>query len=61
LPSIGDIADVIANSCSEDAIIIAKSETTLLDDISLEGDVPDDISDSGEDRQKDMFTENSTS
>jgi hypothetical protein len=50
LPSIGDIANVYATSTEEDAIIIAQSEITLLDDISLEGDIPDDVSDMAEDR-----------
>jgi hypothetical protein len=44
LPSISDIAKVYQMAFEEDAIIIAQSEIACLDDLSLEGDVPDDIS-----------------
>jgi hypothetical protein len=47
---------VCRNTSREDAIIIAKSDIALLDDIGLEDDIPDDVSDSAEDRQKDLFT-----
>ncbi len=44
LPFIGDIANVIQHSSSEDAILIAKTEILCLDDISLDGDIADDVS-----------------
>jgi hypothetical protein len=50
LPSISDIAEVCWRCTEEDAIIIAQSEIACLDDISLEGDIPDDVSLTGEDR-----------
>jgi hypothetical protein len=56
LPSISDITDVHELSGSEDAIIIAKSEIACLDDISLEDDIPDDVSDSAEDQEEGLFT-----
>jgi hypothetical protein len=40
----------------EDAIIIAQDEITYLDDLSLEGDIPDNLSDIMEDRKKALFT-----
>jgi hypothetical protein len=56
LSSISDIAEVCRNSSREDAIIIAKSDIALLDDVDLEEDIPDDVSDSAEDRQNGLFT-----
>jgi hypothetical protein len=44
LPSVEDIAKVIEGSSQEDAILIAKTEILSLDELSLEGDVPDDLS-----------------
>ena len=56
LPSISDIAEVYKYSTEEDAIIIAQSEIACLDDVSLDGDIPDDISENGQDHSKDLFT-----
>jgi hypothetical protein len=57
LTSISDNAEVHELSGSEDAIIIAKSEIACcLEDIGLEDDVPDDVSDSAEDREEGLFT-----
>jgi hypothetical protein len=42
--SVGDIANVIRVSSVEDAILIAKTEILCLDDISLDGDIADDVS-----------------
>ena len=56
LPSISDIAEVYKYSNEEDAIIISQSEIACLHDVSLEGDIPNNISDTGEDRLKDLFT-----
>jgi hypothetical protein len=39
-----EIANVIQLSSVEDAILIAKSEIVCLDDISLDGDIADDVS-----------------
>jgi hypothetical protein len=49
LPSISDIAQVCKNACEEDAIIIAQSERACLDELGLDGQVPDDISETSED------------
>ncbi len=46
LPSVRDIANVLQLSSPEDAILIARTEILSLDDISLDGDIPDDVSDS---------------
>jgi hypothetical protein len=43
LPSIRDIANVIQHSSIEDAILIAKTKILCLDDISLDGDIDDNI------------------
>ncbi len=48
LPSISDIAKVYQMACEEDATIIAQSEIAYLDDLSLQGDVPDNISKTSE-------------
>ena len=45
LPSVNDILDIAENESKENAIFIAQTEINWLDDLSLEGDVPDDISD----------------
>jgi hypothetical protein len=42
----------------EDAILIARQEFDYLDDMSLEGDIPDDVSDIREVREKALFMEN---
>ena len=47
LPSVDDIAEVAETVSNENAILIARREISLLDELSLEGDIPDDISDSG--------------
>ena len=44
LPSVDDIAAVAENSTMENAIIISQTEIEYLDKLSLEGDVPDNIS-----------------
>jgi hypothetical protein len=46
LASVDDIAAVVAWASGEDAIFIAQDEIACLDDMSLEGDIPDDVSDS---------------
>jgi hypothetical protein len=42
---VNDISDITENESKENAIFIAQTEINWLDDLSLEGDVPDDISD----------------
>jgi hypothetical protein len=44
LPSVDDIAAVTENMSEENAILIAETEIAYLDDLSLEGDIPDDLS-----------------
>jgi hypothetical protein len=46
LPSVDDIAAIAENDSDENAILIARTEIDCLDDLSLEGDIPDDVSDS---------------
>jgi hypothetical protein len=36
---------------------MARDKIAYLDDMSLEGDLPDDISDNGDDREKGLFPE----
>jgi hypothetical protein len=55
-PSISNITKVCNNLSEQDAIIIAQSEMACLDDISLNGDISNDISDTAEDREKDILT-----
>ena len=45
LPSVDDIAAIAENETNENAIFIAQTEIDCLDDLSLEGDIPDDVSD----------------
>jgi hypothetical protein len=40
-----DISDIAENESKDNAIFIAHTEIDWLDDLSLEGDVPDDVSD----------------
>jgi hypothetical protein len=46
LPSVDDICAIAENMSEENAIFIAQTEIDCLDDLSLEGDIPDDVSDS---------------
>ena len=45
LPLVDDIAAIAKLDTEENAIIIAQAEIDYLDDLSLEGDIPDNISD----------------
>ena len=40
-----DIAAIAENESEENAISIAQTEIACLDDLSLDGDIPDDVSD----------------
>jgi hypothetical protein len=45
LPSVIDILDITENESKDNAIFIAQTEIGWLDDLSLEGDVSDNVSD----------------
>jgi hypothetical protein len=53
-----DIAAIAELESHEDAIMMARDEIGCLDDMSLEGDIADDVSDNGEDGEKALFTGN---
>jgi hypothetical protein len=56
LPSLEDIAAISELETMQDAITMARDEIACLDDMSLEGDLPDDVSDIGEAREKALFS-----
>jgi hypothetical protein len=45
LPSVDNIAEIAENETEENAILIAQTEISCLDDLSIEGDIPADVSD----------------
>jgi hypothetical protein len=45
LPSVDGIAKIAENETEENAILIVQTEISCLDDLSIEGDIPEDISD----------------
>jgi hypothetical protein len=46
LPSVNDIAAIVdENESNENAIFIAQTESSCLDNLTSEGDIPDDVSD----------------
>jgi hypothetical protein len=45
LPSVNDILDIAENETKDNAIFIVQTEIDWLDDLSLEGDVPNKVSD----------------
>jgi hypothetical protein len=47
LPSVDNIVAIAKLETEEDAIIIAQNEIACLDDMSLEGDLPDNVSITG--------------
>jgi hypothetical protein len=49
LPSVDDICAIAENESMEDAILMAEQEISCLDDLSLEGDIPEDVSDEEDD------------
>jgi hypothetical protein len=57
LHSVDDILAIAELETPADAIMMAQDEIACLDDMSLEGDIPDDVSDNGDDREIDIFTE----
>jgi hypothetical protein len=56
LPSVDDIAAIAENDSDENAILIAQTEIACLDNLYLEGDIPDNISDSEEHQKFRNFT-----
>jgi hypothetical protein len=56
LPSVDNIVAIAKLETHEDAIMMARDEIACLNDMSLEGDIPDNVSDSGEAQQKALFT-----
>jgi hypothetical protein len=44
LPSAEVITKIVEKETEEYAVLIAQTEISCLDDLSLEGDIPDDIS-----------------
>ena len=56
LPSVDNLAAIAELDTEENAISIAQAEINYLNDLSLEGDIPDGISDIVEVRSKYMFT-----
>jgi hypothetical protein len=58
LPSVDDIMTITKLETHEDAIMMAWDEIACLDDMSLEGVIMDDVSDSGEAQEKALFTGN---
>jgi hypothetical protein len=45
LPSVDDITEIAENETEENAIFMAKTEISCLDDLSIKGDIPGDVSD----------------
>jgi hypothetical protein len=44
LPSVDDITKIAENETEENAILNAQTEISCLDDLSIEGDIPEDVS-----------------
>ena len=57
LHSVDDILAIAELETPADAIMMAQDEIACLDDMSLEGDIPDNVSDNGDDREIDIFTD----
>jgi hypothetical protein len=51
-----DIRAIAKLETTEDVITMAQDEIDCLNNLSLEGDVPDNVSDSRENREKALFT-----
>ena len=56
LHSLSDIATIVELETKEGAIIIAQDEIACLDDMSLEGDIPDDVLDIRDTGEKGLVT-----
>ncbi len=57
MPSVDDIAGIAENETEENAVLIAQTEIGCLDDLSLQGDIPDDVSEKEDDKEKALFSE----
>jgi hypothetical protein len=55
---VDNIAAIAVVETHEDAIIIKQDGIACLDDMSLEGDIPNGVSDTMEAREKALFTLN---
>jgi hypothetical protein len=53
---VDNIAAIAELGTPEDAIMMAQDEIACLDNISLGGDLPDNISDNGENWEEALFT-----
>ncbi len=51
-----DIAAIAEMGTVEDAIMMARDEIGCLDEMSLEGDLPDNVSDNGENQEEALFS-----
>ena len=51
-----DITAITELETQEDAIMMAQDEIACLDEMSLEGDIPDNILDTGENLEEALFT-----
>jgi hypothetical protein len=49
---VDDIAAIAEIGTPEDAIMMAQDKIACLDDMSLEGDLPDNVSDNRENREE---------
>jgi hypothetical protein len=56
LPSVDDIMMITGLETHEDASMMARDEIVCLNGMSLEGDIPDNVSYSGEAWEKALFT-----
>ena len=56
LYSFKDIMAIAKLETKEDAMMMAQDEIACLNDMSLEGDIPDNISDTGENLEEALFT-----
>jgi hypothetical protein len=57
VPSVDDIKEITDFLDYEDAIMMARDEIACLDDMSLDGDLQDNVSDNGDGREKGLFPE----
>jgi hypothetical protein len=56
LPLVDNICVIAEIETEEDAIIIAQNKIACLGDMSLEGDLPDNVSDNGKNLEEALFT-----
>jgi hypothetical protein len=56
LPSVDNIAAIAELETHKDGIMKAQDKIACLNNMSLEGDIPDNILDIGENREEALFT-----